>query len=76
MYRMHQLIFRRSYVDLTEKRGAGRARIALIRKLCGVMRKTLLTGECYRWMEEELFERKLRNYEKDLEFIKMKKKVA
>jgi transposase len=68
--------FRKFYVDLTEKRGAGRARIALIRKLCGVMRRMLLTGECYRWIEDELFERKLRNYEKDLESIKMEKKVA
>lgn len=68
--------FRKFYVDLTEKRGAGRARIALIRKLCGVMRRMLLTGECYRWMEDELFERKLRNYEKDLESIKMERKIA
>lgn len=68
--------FRKFYVDLTEKRGAGRARVALIRKLCGVMRRMLLTGECYRWMEDGLFERKLRLYEKDLENIKMEKKAA
>ena len=36
------------YEDLVEKRGAGRARIALIRKLYGIMRSMLLTGECYR----------------------------
>ncbi len=64
------------YEDLVEKRGAGRARFALIRKLCGVMRRMLLTGECYRWMEDDFFERKLRNYEKDLVSIKMEKKIA
>ena len=68
--------FRKFYVDLVEKRGAGRARIALIRKLCGVMRRMLLTGECYRWMDGKLFEKKLRHYEKDLEIIKMERKAA
>ncbi|KPJ83318.1 MAG: hypothetical protein AMS17_17700 [Spirochaetes bacterium DG_61] len=68
--------FRRFYFELTEKRGAGRARIALIRKVCGVMRRMLLTGECYRWMDNELFERKLKNYEKDIEMIKREKKAA
>ena len=41
-----------------------------------IMRRMLLTDECYRWMEDELFERKLRLYEKDLENIKMEKKAA
>jgi transposase len=68
--------FRKFYVELTEKRGAGRARIALIRKVCGVMRRMLLTGECYRCMNDELFKRKLRNYEKELEMIKREKKAA
>lgn len=68
--------FRMFYENLSEKRGAGRARIALIRKVCGVMRRMLLTGECYRWMEDELYERKLRLYEKDLENIKSEKKAA
>ena len=68
--------FRKFYVDLTEKRGAGKARIALIRKLCGVMRRMLLTGEYYRWMDNELFERKLKKYEKELEMIKREKKAA
>jgi hypothetical protein len=53
--------FRKFYVELIEKRGAGRARIALIRKVYGVMRQMLLTGEFYQWMNDELFERKLRN---------------
>ncbi len=68
--------FRKFYVDLTERRGSGRARIALIRKLCGVMRRMLLTGECFRWMKDELFERKLRLYEKELESFKREKEAA
>ena len=68
--------FRSFYEKIAEKRGAGRARIALIRKLCGVMRRMLLTGECYRWMEDRLYEKKLRLYEKDLEKIKRDKKAA
>ena len=55
------------------RRGAGRARIALIRKICGAMRSMLLTGECYRWMDDKLFTKKLKNYEKELENIKMEK---
>jgi transposase len=68
--------FRKFYVDLTEKRGAGKARIALIRKLCGVMRRMLITGECYRWMDADLFERKYKKYEKELEMFKGEKKAA
>ena len=68
--------FRKFYGDVKERRGAGRARIALIRKLCGVMRRMLLTGECFRWMKEELFEKKLREYEKELESLKREKKAA
>jgi len=47
-------ILRKFYEDLVARRGAGRARIALIRKICGVMRSMLLTGECYRWMDDKL----------------------
>ena len=61
---------RKFYEDLGKRRGAGRARIALIRKICGTMRSMLLTGECYRWMNDVLFERKLKDYEKVLEKIK------
>jgi len=61
---------------LVERRGAGRARIALIRKICGAMRSMLLTVECYRSMNDVLFERKLKAYEKVLEKIKMERKIA
>lgn len=58
--------FRRFYDDLKERRGAGRARIALIRKLCGIMRRMLIVGEEYRDKEENLFSRKAIQYRKIL----------
>lgn len=50
--------FRQFYEQLKERRGAGRARIALIRKLCGVMRHMLISGEEYRNKEDALFSKK------------------
>jgi len=67
---------RKFYEDLVERRGAGRARIALIRKICGAMRSMLLTGECYRWMDDKLFAKKLKIYEKELENIKVARKIV
>jgi transposase len=58
----------RSFYDaLKERRGAGRARIALIRKLCGVMRRMLLMGVEYRDKEENLFNKKIIQYRKILD---------
>ncbi len=67
---------RKYYEDLVERRGAGRARIALIRKICGAMRSMLMTGEWYRWMDDKLFTKKLKTYEKKLEKFKVEKKIA
>ena len=65
---------RNYYSDLTKKRGAGRARIALIRKICGVMRRMLLNGEEYRWIKKDNFERKSKKYAKELKKIKEERK--
>jgi hypothetical protein len=35
-----------------------------------------MTGECYRWMNDELFAKKLKTYEKELGNIKMERKIA
>lgn len=70
------LHFRHYYDELKIRRGAGRARIALIRKLCGVMRRMLLNGEEFRHTKADLFKRKLREYEKSIEKIKLEKKIA
>ncbi len=64
------------YANLTNRRGAGRARIALIRKLCGIMRRMLLNGEKFRWINADNFERKLKKYERELRKIKEERKIA
>jgi transposase len=38
---------------------AARPRIAMIRRLCGVMLRMLLEGEQFHWLEEERYRRKL-----------------
>ena len=40
------------------------------------MRSMLMTGECYQWMNDKLFVKKLKTYEKELENIKMVRKIA
>jgi transposase len=67
---------RRFYCELTDKRGCGRARIALIRKVCSIMRRMLLTGEEFRWIEHRLFEKKLKEYEKVLSERREERKSA
>jgi len=58
------------YSNLISQRGVGRARIALIRKICGIMRRMLLEQETFRWMQPSNFERKLKRYECQLKKIK------
>ncbi len=66
----------RQYEELKARRGSGRARIAMIRRLCGVMRRMLLTGEQYHWLKEELYRRKLRQYQQVLEKEKKERNAA
>ena len=54
----------RYYQNLVDKKGAGRARIALIRKLYGIMRRMLLNSEQYRWTDRELHGKKVVKYER------------
>jgi transposase len=61
------------YSTLISRRGVGRARIAVIRKICGVMRRMLLDHEPFRWMQTNNFERKLKRYENQLQKIKKNK---
>jgi transposase len=58
------------YSNLVSRRGVGRARIALIRKICGMMRRMLLEHQEFRWVQPSNFERKLKRYECQLEKIK------
>jgi len=48
----------------------------VIRKLCGMMRRMLLSGEQYRWMDGPLFEKKLRQYERVLKRVKEERPAA
>lgn len=52
------------YHNVKSRRGAGRSRIAVIRKIFNIMRSMILTGEEYRWKDEENYQRKIREYEK------------
>jgi transposase len=66
----------RYYRELRDKRGTGRARIAVIRKLCGMMRRMLLSGEQYWWIDRRLYEMKLRQYERVLKRAKEERPAA
>jgi hypothetical protein len=50
------------YRGVLERKGYGRARIAVLRKTFGVMSRMLLAGTEYRWKEQPLFDSKLRDY--------------
>jgi len=54
----------RFYRELVDRKGCGRARIAVLRKVFSMTRRMLLTGEKYRWMESKLYEKKLNDYAK------------
>ena len=57
----------RFYRELVERKGYGRARIAIVRKTFGMMRRMLLSNTSYRWKEERLFQDKLKDYLKVLD---------
>jgi transposase len=52
----------RFYRELVPRRGYGRARIAILRKTFGMMRRMLLSNTPYRWKEEELYQKKLKDW--------------
>lgn len=54
------------YETLKTRRGVGRARIAVMRKIFGIMRKMLLRGELYRTIKNDLYEKKLKEFDKIL----------
>lgn len=56
----------RFYGALAARKGYGRARIAVLRKIFGVMRRMLLEGQQYRGIEQALYVRKVRAYEREL----------
>jgi hypothetical protein len=48
--------------ELVQRKGYGRARIAVLRKTFGMMRRMLLSNTPYRWKEEPLYQSKLRDW--------------
>jgi transposase len=52
----------RFYRELVPRRGYGRARIAILRKTFGMMRRMLLSNTPYRWKEEALYQSKLKGW--------------
>ncbi len=64
------------YKELKARRDSGRARIAMIRRLWGVMRRMLLEDEQVHWLKEELYRRKLVAYQKTLEERKKERDAA
>jgi len=65
------------YVAVRERRGIGRGRIALVRKIVKIMRRMLLEKELYRWCDQESYGRKLVLYNRALRQKKdVPKKIA
>ena len=52
------------YENVKGRRGAGRGRIALIRKLCGIMRRMILTGELFRSVDIDLYNKKVNQFDR------------
>jgi hypothetical protein len=66
----------RGYEERKAGRGSGQARIAMIRRLCGVMRRMLLQGEQFYWLKEERYRRKLAEYQNAVEECKNEQNAA
>jgi len=50
------------YQELKYRSGAGKARIAFIRRIFGVMRRMLINEEKYKWFREDLYTKKKKDY--------------
>lgn len=64
------------YDGLVDRKGAGRARIGVLRRVFGIMRRMLLNEKEYRFLEPALYERKLREYQRVLQGINNSQEVA
>jgi transposase len=64
------------YEGLAERKGKGRARIGVLRRVFGIMRRMLLKETEYRWLEPVLYKRKLREYQRIMEKAENIQEVA
>jgi transposase len=58
------------YVNLKYRRGAGRSRVAVMRKTVGIMRRMLLNREPYKYCDELSYKSKLEKYRRELKILK------
>ena len=54
------------YETTKGRRGSGRSRIAVLRKIFTIMRRMLLSGEDFKWKDEANYQKKLYDYEREL----------
>jgi transposase len=59
------------YTNLKDRRGAGRSRIAVMRKTVGIMRRLLLNKEIYKYCDEPSYKRKIQKYGRVLNKFKL-----
>jgi len=69
-------LLRRWYNELMDRKGAARARIAVLRKIFATMRRMLIDGKPYRWLELPLYNKKLRAHQRTLERSKNRQEAA
>lgn len=55
-------VFSKFYKGIVNRKGYGKGRIALLRKLFGVMRRMLLDKKPFKFIEKELYERKMMSF--------------
>lgn len=69
-------LMKQFYRDLVQRKGFGRARVAVLRKTFGIMRRMLVSSTEYRWKEDDLYTRKLKDYREILKVLEIPAKVA
>lgn len=55
------------YDTVKGRRGTGRSRIAVIRKVFNIMRCMIMSGKIYRGVEKDSYEKKVKEFDKNLQ---------
>jgi transposase len=73
--------YEEKYKELKYRNGAGKSRIAFIRRIFGVMRRMLINEEKFKWFREDLYAKKKKDYKlvlskwQGIEFLLNSKKI-
>jgi len=59
-------LMKKFYTTVKQRRGVGRSRIAVLRKIVNIMRRMILTGEIYRGCDDSGYQKKLNEFDKIL----------